>query len=78
MRTDNEKRNTNAIQNPFGNRTISGIKYRARAMMGRCQGGFCLPKIIEILRKDFGLQAEDFILNRPEANLFSGEAMAKL
>jgi glycerol-3-phosphate dehydrogenase len=61
-----------AIQNPLGNRTILGIKYRARAMMGRCQGGFCLPRIVEILEKEFGYRPEDFILNRPESRLFAG------
>ncbi len=61
-----------AIQNPLGCRTILGIKYRARAMMGRCQGGFCLPRIVEILEKDFGYRPEDFILNRPDSELFTG------
>jgi len=61
-----------AIQNPLGNKTISGIKYRARAMMGRCQGGFCLPRIVEILEKEFGYNPGDFILNSPGSNLFTG------
>jgi glycerol-3-phosphate dehydrogenase len=61
-----------AIENPLGNRTIAGIKYRARAMMGRCQGGFCLPRIVEILEKEFGYNPEDFIFNRPDSRLFSG------
>jgi glycerol-3-phosphate dehydrogenase len=63
-----------AIQNPLENRTIAGIKYRARAMMGRCQGGFCLPRIVEILEKEFGYRPEDFILNRPGSRLFTGRA----
>jgi glycerol-3-phosphate dehydrogenase len=61
-----------AIENPLGSRTIAGIKYRARAMMGRCQGGFCLPRIVEILEKEFGYHPEDFILNRPGSGLFTG------
>ncbi|MFH1079772.1 MAG: NAD(P)/FAD-dependent oxidoreductase [Pseudomonadota bacterium] len=61
-----------AIQNPLGNRTIAGIKYRARAMMGRCQGGFCLPRIVEILKKEFGYKPEDFILDKPGSALFTG------
>jgi glycerol-3-phosphate dehydrogenase len=62
-----------AIQNPLSNKTVAGIKYRARAMMGRCQGGFCLPRIVEILQKEFGYKPEDFILNRPGSELFSGK-----
>lgn len=61
-----------AIKNPLGNRSIAGIKYRARAMMGRCQGGFCLPRIVEILEKEFGYHPEDFFLNRPGSKLFTG------
>jgi glycerol-3-phosphate dehydrogenase len=61
-----------AIENPLGNRTIAGIKYRARAMMGRCQGGFCLPRIVEILEKEFGYNPEDFFFNRPGSRLFTG------
>ncbi len=62
-----------AIRNPVGNRTISGIKYRARAMMGRCQGGFCLPRIVEILKKEFGYKPEDYVLNRTGSELFAGK-----
>jgi glycerol-3-phosphate dehydrogenase len=43
-----------AIENPLGARTLRGIKYRSRAMMGRCQSGFCLPRIMRMLREDYG------------------------
>jgi glycerol-3-phosphate dehydrogenase len=61
-----------AIQNPLGNKSMAGIKYRTRAMMGRCQGGFCMPRIVEILESELGYKPEDFILNRPGSNLFTG------
>jgi glycerol-3-phosphate dehydrogenase len=61
-----------AIQNPLGNRTINGIKYRSRAMMGRCQGGFCLPRIVEILGKEFGYKPEDYLLKSNISPVFSG------
>ena len=61
-----------AIQNPLDNRTINGIKYRSRAMMGRCQGGFCLPRIVEILEKEFGYRPEDYLLKSPTSPIFSG------
>jgi glycerol-3-phosphate dehydrogenase len=50
-----------AIENKIGSRSLSGIKYRARAMMGRCQGGFCLTRIARILREDYGYAPEEFI-----------------
>jgi len=35
-----------------GARTLDGIKYRTRAGMGRCQGGFCKPRVIKILAQE--------------------------
>ena len=61
-----------AIQNPLRNSTINGIKYRSRAMMGRCQGGFCLPRIVTILEKEFGYRPEDYLLQGKGSPLFSG------
>jgi glycerol-3-phosphate dehydrogenase len=42
-----------------GARTLDGIKFRTRAGMGRCQGGFCTPHIMEMLseRLDIPLHA---------------------
>jgi glycerol-3-phosphate dehydrogenase len=61
-----------AIQNPLRNSTINGIKYRSRAMMGRCQGGFCLPRIVEILEQEFGYRPEDYLLKGEDSQLFCG------
>ncbi|MGN1405965.1 MAG: NAD(P)/FAD-dependent oxidoreductase, partial [Erysipelotrichaceae bacterium] len=32
--------------------SLDGIKRRTRAQMGRCQGGFCTPKIMEIMKRE--------------------------
>ena len=37
-----------------GATTLDGIKFRTRAMMGRCQGGFCLPRILKIMSRELG------------------------
>lgn len=42
-----------------GAATLDGIKYRTRAGMGRCQGGFCGPHVIKILARELGIPAED-------------------
>ena len=34
---------------------LDGIKRRTRAQMGRCQGGFCMPYIVELLAKENGM-----------------------
>lgn len=38
-----------AIRCRIGARTLDGVKRRTRAGMGRCQCGFCTPRIVEIL-----------------------------
>lgn len=40
-----------------GARTVTGIKYRTRAGMGRCQGGFCGPRIVGILARELNVPA---------------------
>ncbi len=45
-------------QNPKP-RDLDGIKRRTRAQMGRCQGGFCSPYIVEMLAKELGIPYED-------------------
>jgi len=44
-----------AIRRPVGARTVDGIKRRTRAGMGRCQAGFCTPRVVEILCEELGL-----------------------
>lgn len=44
-----------AIRRPAGARTVDGVKRRTRAGMGRCQGGFCQPRVLEILSEELGL-----------------------
>ena len=39
----------------LGHHTLDGIKYFTRAQMGRCQGGFCTYKIINIIMRETGL-----------------------
>lgn len=41
-----------AIHEPCGARTLDGVKRRTRAGMGRCQGGFCGPRVTEILARE--------------------------
>lgn len=45
-----------AIRRPLGAKTTDGVKRRTRAGMGRCQAGFCNPKVVEILARE--LQVE--------------------
>ena len=38
-----------AIHSTLGARTLDGVKRRTRAGMGRCQSGFCSPRVMELL-----------------------------
>ena len=44
-----------AIRRPVGASTIDGVKRRVRAGMGRCQGGFCLPRVAAIIAEEKGI-----------------------
>lgn len=39
--------------------TVDGVKRRVRAGMGRCQGGFCQPHVLEIMHEVTGLPYTD-------------------
>ena len=44
-----------AIRSPIPARTVDAVKRRVRAGMGRCQGGFCRPRVMEILSRELGI-----------------------
>lgn len=44
-----------AIRRPLGATTTDGIKRRTRAGMGRCQSGFCNPKVVELLAAELSV-----------------------
>lgn len=44
-----------SIRRPLGATTLDGVKRRVRAGMGRCQAGFCSPKVIEILSRELNI-----------------------
>ena len=44
-----------AIRAPLGARTIDGIKRRTQAASGRCQSGFCGPRLLELLQEYAGI-----------------------
>ena len=46
------------IHRPLGARSMDAVKRRVRAGMGRCQGGFCGPKVIEILAREWNVPIE--------------------
>ncbi len=61
-----------AIHRPLGARTVDAIKRRVRPGSGRCQGGFCSPKIIEILNRELGLEPADINKNLSGSYMVTG------
>ena len=52
-----------AIRRPLGAKTLDGVKRRTRAGMGRCQAGFCTPKVMSILSEELGIKLENVSKN---------------
>lgn len=42
-----------------GHHSLDGIKFYTRAMMGRCQGGFCTYKILKIIARETGCSLDE-------------------
>lgn len=61
-----------AIKNPLGVETMLGIKYRTRAMMGRCQGGYCQMRIAKLIEEEKEKKVTEIYYGRPNSNLFTG------
>lgn len=44
-----------AIRRPLGARDLDGVKRRTRAGAGRCQSGFCMSRVMEILQTELNI-----------------------
>ncbi len=53
-----------AIARPITPHTVDGIKRRCGAGLGRCQGGFCGPRVVEILARELGTSRENIEKDR--------------
>lgn len=60
-----------ALRNPFGARSLDAVKRRTRCGMGRCQGGFCTPRIVEVLQEE-GVPADRITKRGGGSRLFDG------
>jgi glycerol-3-phosphate dehydrogenase len=61
-----------AIHRPLGARSVDAIKRRVRAGMGRCQAGFCGPKVIEILARELGCKPSEINKHNPGSYMVTG------
>ena len=61
-----------AIRRPLGAKSLDGVKRRTRAGMGRCQSGFCSPRTMEILAREWGVSMSDITKTGGESRLVVG------
>lgn len=54
----------------FGPVSVQAIKKRTRVTGGRCQGGYCLVRLLPFLQEEFGVQANEIPLRGRESILF--------
>ncbi len=52
---------------------LDGVKRRTRAQMGRCQGGFCSPYIMELLAKELNIPFEEVTKNGTGSEMITGK-----
>ncbi len=53
-----------AIHSPIPPRSVDGVKRRAGAGLGRCQGGFCGPRVVELLCRELNISPKDMLQDR--------------
>lgn len=58
---------------PIPPRSIDGVKRRTSAGMGRCQSGFCGPRVLELIAKHYGIDPRDVLQDKPGSNVLLKE-----
>ena len=62
-----------SIRRPVGATTVDGVKKRCRPGMGRCQGGFCGPRVQEILARELKKDLKDIVLDKKNSYILTGQ-----
>ncbi len=61
------------IHRNVGAKTVKAVKRRVRAGAGRCQGGFCEPRVINILARELNLTPTEVLLDSDESRILVGK-----
>ena len=62
-----------ALHTPIPPRSVDGVKRRVNAGMGRCQGGFCGPRVVELLSRELGISPGDVVQDQAGSRLLARE-----
>lgn len=61
------------LHTPIPPCSVDGVKRRVNAGMGRCQGGFCGPRVVELLCRELGLNPGEVVQDRAASRLLDRE-----
>ncbi len=62
-----------AIHRPLGARSLDGVKRRVRAGMGQLPGGFCSPRVMELLSRELDIPLEQITKRGGASTLLCGQ-----
>lgn len=60
------------LKEPLPPKSMNGLKKRLRVGMGRCQGGFCTPRVIELLSSEWQVEPGQIVKSAKGSNLVKG------
>jgi len=61
-----------ALHGAIAATSLDGVKRRTRAGQGRCQGGFCTPRVVEIISKEKGIGKERVVKSEAKSYILGG------
>jgi glycerol-3-phosphate dehydrogenase len=61
-----------------GARTVAGVKLWVRPGTGRCQGGFCAPRVVEILARELGVSPFEITRHGDDSHMLTGRTKEPL
>ena len=62
-----------ALHTPIPPTSVNGVKRRVGAGMGRCQGGFCGPRVQEIVARELGVSPVEVLMDWEGTWVLCGE-----
>ena len=66
-----------AIHRPLGARNFDAVKRRVRTGMGRCQAGFCSPRVMEILARELGIGLDEVTKSGGQSRFIAGPVKSR-
>ena len=62
-----------AINSPLKPISVDAIKRRTRAGMGRCQGGFCFSRVMELIARERGISIDEVLKENEGSRIIVGD-----